>query len=329
MIGRCRPLGAALSAGAGLFLIWLLFSSLSLSFGSALAVLFSAPVWLYAVVACCTLMNQVVGALKWRVAARYLARPVEEPGLDRMVELTCIGEFFGQLIPVQLSTLLARWFLLDEDARNSGYVARATIFEQGFDLIFVLAGSVAAVAVIGLGLPFPHALAATLSVLVLTALALRQCLLGGATLFRSMADHGFCVHASAPAAEGLSHAAAAPARLLLALSFYSLLRLFLVALRATAVFAFFAPQAASWLVFMASPVIALLTAMSIAPGGLGLAEWSWSAILILAGSAAPLAAIAALNLRLMNFIVLSLFITGIALRRASQGRRAQANEPGA
>jgi hypothetical protein len=321
--------GVATSLALGLLLVWLLFLLVPVSPGDAFIAALTAPVWLYAAVTIVTLSNLVVGALKWQVAANYLSRPVDRPSLYRMTELTAFGEFVGQLLPVQLSTLLVRWAFVDKDVRASGYVARATFFEQTFDLILVLAGSVAAIAIIAFDLAPVPALATFVCLVALSLVALRSCLLAGALCFRILGTRGIWVRLTAAAHDGFSHAAKAPARILVALSLYSLLRLILVAVRAVAVLALFAPQTASWLVFIASPPVALLTTLPIAPAGLGVAEWTWSALLIHGGTASAVAATAALAVRLTNIVALVLIVATMTFVRRLEVFRGSATRSGA
>jgi len=317
------------STSLGIFLIWLLFSSFSLSAQDAFTALLSTPLWLYAVVICCTFSNQVVGALKWQVAAQHVAQPNAGPSFFRMVELTTLGALFGQLIPVQLSTLLARWFLVGREVRGSGYAARATIYEQTFDLILIIAGTAGGLAVIVLSLQPATGLVTMACVVGAFLLGLRRCLRGIAAVFRAMQDRGLWVRVAAPATEGFSRAALARVGTLGVLSLLSLLRLVLVGVRAVAVLAFFAPETASLLVFTASPGIALLSALPIAPAGLGMAEWSWSAILVLGGTAAPVAAVAALTVRLTNVVALLVVVGTLGIGSRFRVMSTEARQSGA
>jgi hypothetical protein len=245
------------------------------------------------------------------------------------VELTTFGEFFGQLVPVQLSTLVVRWVFLGREIRTSGFVARATVFEQTFDLILVIAGSVAAVAVIGLGLGPPAGLAVLAFLVAISLLALRACLRTGANIFRGLVQRHIWRGIAGAMSEGFGHAAAAPSAVLATLSLYSLLRLILVALRAMAVLAVFAPVTASWLVLLASPPIALLTTLPVAPAGLGVAEWSWSAVLVHGGTAVSVAAVAALAVRLTNIVALLVIVGAFLVVRGVEFGRAEPNGAGA
>lgn len=307
---------------AGLFLIWLLFRWQSVPFADVMTTIGTVPWWILVAVTGLTFANKVVGMLKWRTAARYLADPTAaDPGAMRLIELTTLGSVFGQVIPIQVSTLLVRWFLMDRDSRRSGYVVGATFFEQAFDLILLSGGTAAALAVLLLDLPAGAALATLLAVVLVTLVLLRPVLRALGHLVRALARLGLAADYLDRAEAGVFRAAAAPGSVILALSGYSLLRLVIVGLRAVVVIAWFAPSAAPWLIFVASPAIGLLTALPILPGGLGLAEWSWSAVLISNGAGASEAVIAALNLRIVAIIALTVLALALALARLWVTRR--------
>ncbi len=313
MIGRKRALWFVGSTLTGLILVGYLLASLSLTPKSVFQSLAATPLWLLAVVGTCTFLNQIVGALKWRVAARHLAEPFEGPGLLRSVELTSLGSFFGQLIPVQLSTMMARWFLLGRDAREAGLAVRSTLFEQSCDLAFGILLALAGIVVVTLSLSPAEALAVFLAVAVVGLLAIRPILAGFAEvailILRRM-SLGTFGHKTAASFRLAQHA---PTGVLLTLGAYSLLRVLLVAARTIAVIAVFAPSATVWLAAAASPAITLIGALPISPAGLGIAEWSWSAVLIFAGSSASLAALAALNIRLTNMIMLGVIVGALSV----------------
>lgn len=322
-MGGRRWVWLALWAGLGLLLIWVLLRSLSVSVGDVASSIAAMPFWVFVAVAALTLSNKVIGTLKWLAAARYLARPIEGQGFWRLVEMTNLGALFGQLIPVQLSVLLVRWFLLDRNARTSGQVIGATFFEQAFDLILVLGGTVAAIAVFVFGLPPNGALGTLVAVVGFTLVALRPLLRLGARVIRMGRAMSFLRQRLESAQAGFERAAAAPTSVLLTLAGYSLARLVVVALRAVVVMIAFAPETASWLVFIATPGISLLTALPITPAGLGVAEWSWSAILVSGGTPAAAAAIAALNLRLVTFAMMLVIavVLGVLTRVIAGGAR--------
>lgn len=310
--------------GVGLLLIAVLLRTLSVSVGDVAASLRETPIWVCFAVVALTFSNKVIGTLKWLTAARYLARPVDGQSFWRLVEMTNLGALFGQLIPVQLSTLLVRWFLLDKNARASGQVVGATFFEQAFDFVLVLGGTVAAVAVFVLAMTPWGAIGTFVAVVGFTLIALRPLLTVGTRVFQ-VGQRISVLRAPLEAAEaGFERAASAPTSLLLTLAGYSLVRLIAVALRAVVVMAAFAPEVASWAVFIVTPGISLLTALPITPAGLGVAEWSWSAILVTGGAPAAGAAIAALNLRLVTFAMMLVIavllgaLTRMFSRRAAQ-----------
>ncbi len=315
-----RPVWLAAWSGVGLALIWLLFSRLGITLGEAMSSVTQAPLWLFAVVGLLTLANKIIGTLKWKVSARYLAQPVDGPGFWRLVEMTNLGALFGQFIPVQLSTLLVRWFLLDRKARSSGHVIGATFFEQAFDLILVSSGAVAGIAAFGLGLTPAGVVGTFFGVVGITVVALRPLMRIASVICSAGARVALLSRVCEGAAAGFARAAAAPTSVVLTLAGYSLARLIVVGLRAVVVMAVFAPSTLSWLVFAATPAVSLITALPITPGGLGVAEWTWSAVLVAGGTTAASAALAALALRLVTFVTMVLIGLGlVALRPVLDG----------
>ena len=318
MTRQSRYVWLALWTCVGFGLVWGLLASLGLTLTDVWYSLRATPLWVWVSVAALTLINKTVGTLKWQCAAKYLARPVEGLAFWRLVELTNLGALFGQFIPVQLSTLLVRWFALGREARATGQVVGATFFEQSFDLILVLAGTLVAMSAILLALSPIQALGVFVAVVGATLLMLRPVLGLVARLFRAGQAVSALRRTFESAEAGFLRAADAPASVICSLVGYSTLRVVIVGLRAVVVMAAFVPEIASWQVFIATPAVSLLTALPTTPAGLGVVEWSWSAILVLSGATAAAGAIAALSLRLVTFatmifnaIVLAVLTRGV------------------
>lgn len=297
----------------GLLLIWVLFRTLDVTFADIANASLSTPLWLLAAVTGLTFANQIIGTLKWQASARYLATPVATPGFLRLVELTSLGAFFGQFIPVQISTILTRWLLLDRETREAGHVFKASLFEQVFDLVLVLAGSFAAIVVFSSGQPAGMAFVTFLCSVTVILLCFRWTTRLGAVVCGGIARSGYFEGTASRTSKAFAQASEAPMAIVLVLTSYSLVRLIIVGLRAVLVFLVFAPDTASWLVFVASPGIGLLSALPLTPAGLGVVEWSWSAVLMMGGTVASVAVVAALFLRLINMVALVLIICGLAL----------------
>ena len=299
----------------GLALIGALFWTLDVSLGQVIAAALSTPPLAFFTVVILTFLNKVVGMLKWRAAARHIADPGEVPSALRMIELTALGAFLGQLLPLQVATLLSRWLLLDSSGRKSGLAVRATIFEQVFDLIILTGGTVAGLLMLILGLSMTGAFGALVGVVGILLVFFRPLLRFGVwslrRLERVQALSGFC----GTAAAGFSRAADAPWAVVFSLCSYSLARLVLVGLRAVVILGVFAPTTAAWFVFVASPGIGLLTALPVTPAGLGVAEWTWSAVLVLGGTTASVAAIAAVNVRLVGMLAQLLVVFAVSAAR--------------
>jgi uncharacterized membrane protein YbhN (UPF0104 family) len=119
-------------------------------------------------------------------------------------------------------------------------------------------------------------------------------------------------------AEALERAGRAPAGVMAGLVGLSAARLVVVTLRAVAVALVFVPEVSPVLVAAAYPAAGLVQALPFTPAGLGLAEWSWTGLLVLAGAMAPAAAMAALAFRAVNVIALTLLsgaVVGLGLVR--------------
>ena len=300
---------------SGLFLIWLLFALSSVSLSDAIAAFRSTPLWMFAAVIALTFVYLVLGTLKWRVAARNLSEPTRDPGSLRLLELTTLGEFFGQIIPTQVSMLLVRWFLMDRDNRASGYAVRATFFEQVFDLLLLICGSLATIAYFILDISAVRLLVVFFCFLAIGFILLRPIFRLATNVFGILAELRTFSRFSRTVYDGLKKISSAPRGVMLLLCNYSLARLAVAVARAVLVIWFFVPSVSGWLIFFASPAIGLLVALPISPAGLGVAEWSWSAVLIMGGAAAPAAAIAALSLRLVNLVSLSVLVLMTTLAR--------------
>ncbi len=99
----------------------------------------------------------------------------------------------------------------------------------------------------------------------------------------------------------LHRASKAPAATLLVLSGWSFLRLVLLSVRGFLIAIAFLQNINGVTVLVGYPVIGLTKGLPGLPGGLGLSEWTWTGLLVLAGAAAPAAALTAITIRIVNF----------------------------
>lgn len=310
-----RSFWLVLWMAGGLGLIYLMLRYLGVSLSEVLVALREAPVWMYMAVTVLTFANQIVGALKWRTAARWLATGKKEPSLFQLVEITSVGSFFGQIIPPQISAVIARWIIAQPEERRGGWVVKSTIFEQMFDLLVLVCVGLAGFSMIMLDVSGGAALGVVLLSFGVGLAGLRLGLKVGGRLCLAASRLPFGQALLANAAESFAQAYAAPRRVSVKLSLWSFLRLLLLALRAVVIAIVFAPAASPLLVAAGYPAVGLIAALPITPAGLGVMEWSWSGVLIASGAAAPNAAIAALGLRLVSLASLTVIMALFAALR--------------
>ena len=306
---------------SGLFLILLLLWTMDVSFSQLITSLSVVPWWTYLIVGFLTAGNQVVGALKWRTARGWLAPRSKKPSMVDMVESTSVGSFFGQLVPPQISTAIARWVIAEPDERRDGAVLGSTLFEQLFDLPVLLAAGLAGMTAIALGLGAGMSLAVLCATLIASVGLLRH-VLGGLRIAITAITGTLALQRTQDSfRDGFLRAEAAPASVTFKLSLLSVIRLLIVGSRAVIVTMIFAPAAAPMVIVAGYPIIGLVTALPITPAGLGVVEWTWSGILIQAGATAESAVIAALGLRLINLVALStILMVFVGLRLLRRGK---------
>ena len=120
-------------------------------------------------------------------------------------------------------------------------------------------------------------------------------------------------------AEVLRRLAAAPWRASLTMMSYSALRLALQISHGLAIAFVFAPTAAPTLVAAGVPAGVFAAALPISPSGLGIADWTWGGMLILAGATPVAAAITTLASRVAYVISLSAVGGTVFLARSIRG----------
>jgi uncharacterized membrane protein YbhN (UPF0104 family) len=238
--------------------------------------------------------------------------------LTRLVEATTVGSLLGQVLPLQISVPLGRWLTLRGD--SAGWVVRSSIYEQIFDLVALLAAGTAGMAALVLAPDLERGLAIAVFVALACLAGLRIGFRFGARVFRWL-EVKFGRSFAGPLAEVLDRAAAAPAGTLALLLGWSFARLAAVTLRAVVIAFAFVPGVSPFAVAAAYPAAGLATALPIAPAGLGLAEWSWTGLLVMLGAPLADAAVAALAFRVMNTIALTLLSAGLLGPRLLRRRR--------
>lgn len=327
MIGRGGAL--ALWTIAAALLIGLLVAVLGLNAQDVATTVSATPAWAFGAVLALTALNKIVGAWKWRAAAAWLSPGASTPTTLVSAALNALGALFGQILPIQIANAAARWLYVRRRESAAGWAISSTVYEQVFDLVALLAAGACGVAAIALG---AGALAASaLGIAAFAALlligprimALAAAAAGAAARLAPGRLRGAAFFAMLE--EAFARAAAAPPEVARRLFALSALRVVIVIARALLPIAALAPSIELTTVAAGAPAIGLIAALPTTPGGVGVVEWTWSGVLILAGSAAAAAAALAITLRILNFVALAIVFAGyFALAAGEAGLRRRA-----
>ena len=295
-----------------LALMVLLFGVLGVTLDELAGSLARTPAWLFAAVLMITFANQAISVVRWRAAARWLNPQAEIVGWGPALEATAWGSFIGQFLPLQLSMALARW----ARSRNRTTVG-ATLYEQLFDLLILLSAGGGAALLLGLrGNPEMAFVMLSLAIGA-SCLGVRWLLAGSSALASAISSSRLPAPAFvAELVDPLRQASGAPPRLLALMVGLAVLRLAILALRAVLV-ASVLIGALNWItVVIGYPIVGLALGVPFLPAGLGVADWSLTGILVLAGAAAPAAAMTAAAFRVINIVTLGALLLALLPFRA-------------
>jgi hypothetical protein len=302
-----RILTGILMAGAGVGLIYALFRTFGATSADFMAALSHSPWQLYAAVTVILILNNLVGVFKWRAAIRWLDPAAAMPPLIASFEASIVGALFGLLMLPQVTTAAARWLVLKRNGGRGSLAVSTTFYEQACD-IFMLTTAGLAGLVILIFTPGPTVGGLLVVAAFATALiAMAPIFAAGAAVFagiRRLFPPGRIAGGFGTIAEVLRRLAAAPWRPSLTMMSYSALRLVLQIGHGLAIAFAFAPTAAPALVAAGVPAAILAAALPISPSGLGVADWTWGGMLVLAGATTVAAAIATLASRIAYMIAL-------------------------
>jgi hypothetical protein len=238
---------------------------------------------------------------------------------------TTFGALLGQVMPFQLGVALARWFAGKFGVGPSaGLSLGATLYEQLFDAIILLAAAL--VSILGLALrPGPigwlalilcsAAFVATWTsawfspILVMVGRCLDRIPAGKAP--KSMLEFQAALKRMA----GFSPWVLRRLAVLSILRYGTTLAWIAIVMGALRMWNFVGPMA------IGLPLITAIGIVPITPGSLGVTEWTWSAILLSAGATMGAAGLFALTMRIVNIgallMLIGLLATVLPLRGLS------------
>jgi hypothetical protein len=304
-----RVLMGILMAGAGIGLIYALFRTFGATGADFMEALSHAPWQLYAVITIILILNNVVGVLKWRAAIRWLDPAAAMPPMIASFEASIFGSLLGLILLPQVTAAAARWLVLKRNGGRGSLAVSTTFYEQVCDLFMLTTAGIAGLVILLFALgPITGGILAAAA--FATALIAMGPIFGaGATLFaaiRRLLPPGRIGSALGTFVEVLRRLAAAPWRPSLTMMSYSAVRLVLQVAHGLAVALVFAPMAVPVLVAAGIPAALLAAALPISPNGLGVADWTWSGMLVLAGVTSTAAAITTLASRVVYMIALGI-----------------------
>jgi hypothetical protein len=309
-----RLLMGVLMAGAGIGLIYALFRTFGATGADFMEQLSQAPWQLHAAVTIILILNNVVGVFKWRAAIRWLDPAAAMPPMLASFEASIFGALFGLLLLPQVTAAAARWLVLKRNGGRGSLAVSTTFYEQVCDIFILTTAGLAGLAILifAPGLMVGGILVAAAFATALVAMG--PIFAAGAAVFavvRRLLPLGRIAGGFGTVAEVLRRLAVAPWRASLTMMSYSALRLVLQIGHGLAITFVFAPTAAPTLVAAGVPAAVLAAALPISPSGLGVADWTWGGMLVLAGATPVAAAIATLASRVTYMIALG--VVGAAL----------------
>ncbi|QGX98348.1 hypothetical protein EI983_08665 [Roseovarius faecimaris] len=310
-----RYLIQILSGLIGILLILLMFWALDLSLSSVLELPQMTPLWVLFAVAALTGANQLLGVMKWKLAAAQLAPGADAPDVLQMARITTIGTLFAQIIPMPVSMALTRWLLATRQLRASGFAARSTFYEQVFDIVIMVCTGLASLAMWLFGVPGGGALAILVITCAISLFAVRSILDLFHRLTGWLAARRFAAAKFEQASDIFAMARDTPFHQCLLQSALSLCRLVLQLMRVLLLVTTFIPDIDVLALLIASPAVILIGLIPLTPGGLGVIEWTWSSFLISLGASVQMAALVALVFRVFVFIELALVFTVLTAMR--------------
>jgi hypothetical protein len=266
-----------------------------------------SPWQLYAAIAIILILNNLVGVLKWRAAIRWLDPTATMPPVIASFEASIFGALFGLLMLPQVTSAAARWLVLKRNGGRGSLAVSTTFYEQVCDLFMLTTGGIAGLVILLFALGPPIGGLLVVAAFATALVAMRPIFAAGAASFVGIRRHvpaGRIAGGLGTVSEVLRRLAAAPWRASLTMISYSALRLALQISHGLAIAFVFAPTAAPTLVAAGVPAGVLAAALPISPSGLGIADWTWGGMLILAGATPVAAAIATLASRVAYVIAL-------------------------
>jgi len=281
------------------------------------------PPWVFLVLAVTIGATVIAGSMKWQIAVRALSKESQDVPLSSAILATSFGVLLGQIMPIQIATATARAVVGIRENISAMSSVGSTIYEQLFEVLVLMAMVTISAAALLFRIHW--------SVLALAALLLITLLVVSTGVATSLAARALSVVVKGVPAflkgpvlrteEALAACSNLDQNIVARMTALSVLRYILMVAGAVVMAKALIPAADPLTIALAFPAVQIAVNVPVTPAGLGLVEVTWTGLFLAAGSIAKEAAIAAVAMRLMNFIGFCLFFVPFLLLCAVRFRK--------
>jgi uncharacterized protein (TIRG00374 family) len=325
---RVKPKVNLFAIGAvllGSSIILAIFVSLGIGLREIRDVLAQVPLWLYVVLALTNGATILAGSIKWQLALHGLSNSALNVRLLPAVLATSVGVLFGQVMPIQIATTVARAIAGKRHDLPASSSIGSTAYEQLIELLVLVGMAMVAIPCLLFGAHWTALLASTPLLVAMPVVILRS-------TTRWLDSTLVAIARIAPRSLQRSieagHSAVRTCRtvnilIIVQLAVLSVLRHAIMIAGAVLTIRTLAPTLAVTDAVIAFPIVQLVAVLPMTPAGLGTAEMTWTGLLTATGIAAKQAAIVAFAVRLINLLGFLLFFALLLISvSAARSRRA-------
>lgn len=282
-------------------LFYALFAYSGATVGIIGTTLVDAPFWMWTGVFGTVTVMQVIGAWKWIAIRQWISPMAQTVSPSTAIELTVLGSMLAHVLPPQASHVIVRWYFVRKDDQGEKGVVASTLFEHVYELFVYMAAAILAILFYLLDIQITVLALATSVVLVVFF----RGILSVSVAIASKAEKHFPnLQILSSASDAMVRAATMPPRLTAVVVATTIALFFGRCLTIALIAGALAPSIDLLIVVAGFPGVAFLSSLPITSAGLGIAEWSWSAVLVAAGATTALSAVIAVAFRLINLICL-------------------------
>lgn len=240
----------------------------------------------------------LIAALKWRIVLSETLN-YKAISLGAATSATATGTLLGQVLSIQISVPIVRAWVARKYGIGAHAAAGTSLFEQSLELLTLGLAALTGVLLVTFG-PVVAGIV-MLALLLVWVPILKPTLRFSSQAVRAIGKFLRIGSATTILADGLNQAADQSPAVLQKLIGLSVLRYALIAVFNVGIVMMLLPGLDPLPLFVAYPLILLLSSVPFLPAGLGVAEVTWTSALLLQGIDAATAAETAVSLRIVSF----------------------------